>query len=209
MTANNVLNNDRFEYSGGSLDSGIENHAQLAFSGAGVRTVTGSVTNVGETTYIQENVDVVPAVVVYQETKNGVVSLADGTRVSIDGDLTLGALGTLDIELGNSFFGFGNLTPWIDVGGIASIGGILDLTDISGWLPVDGDSWTILGASMVSDVFDAVLYPTIPNWSWDLMYGTDKIVLTGQTSPVPIPPAVWLFGSGLLGLVGIARRRRS
>ncbi len=27
-------------------------------------------------------------------------------------------------------------------------------------------------------------------------------------SPVPVPAAVWLFGSGLLGLVGIARRRR-
>ena len=24
---------------------------------------------------------------------------------------------------------------------------------------------------------------------------------------VPVPPAVWLFGSGLLGLVGIARRK--
>jgi hypothetical protein len=24
---------------------------------------------------------------------------------------------------------------------------------------------------------------------------------------VPVPPAVWLFGSGLLGLVGVARRR--
>jgi len=28
-------------------------------------------------------------------------------------------------------------------------------------------------------------------------------------SPVPIPPAVWLFGSGLLGLVGIARRKKA
>ena len=25
---------------------------------------------------------------------------------------------------------------------------------------------------------------------------------------VPVPAAVWLFGSGLLGLVGVARRRR-
>ena len=29
------------------------------------------------------------------------------------------------------------------------------------------------------------------------------------TTPVPIPPAVWLLSSGLLGLVGVARRRRS
>ena len=33
----------------------------------------------------------------------------------------------------------------------------------------------------------------------------DDVSLTA----VPVPAAVWLFGSGLLGLVGIARRRRS
>ena len=27
-------------------------------------------------------------------------------------------------------------------------------------------------------------------------------------APIPVPAAVWLFGSGLLGLVGVARRRR-
>lgn len=32
---------------------------------------------------------------------------------------------------------------------------------------------------------------------------------SGSITAVPVPPAVWLFGSGLLGLVGIARRRRS
>ena len=26
---------------------------------------------------------------------------------------------------------------------------------------------------------------------------------------VPVPPAVWLFGSGLLGVVGIARRKKA
>lgn len=30
-----------------------------------------------------------------------------------------------------------------------------------------------------------------------------------STSPVPVPAAVWLFGSGLLGLVGVARRRKA
>lgn len=32
--------------------------------------------------------------------------------------------------------------------------------------------------------------------------------LTG-TTVVPIPPALWLFGSGLLGLIGIARRKKA
>jgi hypothetical protein len=32
---------------------------------------------------------------------------------------------------------------------------------------------------------------------------------TGGDTFVPVPAAVWLFGSGLLGLVGVARRKRS
>lgn len=31
----------------------------------------------------------------------------------------------------------------------------------------------------------------------------------GQTPEVPVPAAVWLFGSGLLGLAGLARSRKS
>lgn len=31
---------------------------------------------------------------------------------------------------------------------------------------------------------------------------------SGETAAVPIPAAAWLFGSGLLGLLGISRRRR-
>ena len=31
---------------------------------------------------------------------------------------------------------------------------------------------------------------------------------TGNLTQVPVPAAVWLMGSGLLGLVGVARRRR-
>ena len=34
--------------------------------------------------------------------------------------------------------------------------------------------------------------------------GTDAC----QVAAVPVPAAVWLFGSGLLGLVGIARRKK-
>ena len=36
-----------------------------------------------------------------------------------------------------------------------------------------------------------------------------ELHLQGTVNAVPVPAAVWLFGSGLLGLVGIARRRKA
>lgn len=42
--------------------------------------------------------------------------------------------------------------------------------------------------------------------SWDL--GTTQLVVDASVvNPIPVPAAVWLFGSGLIGLVGIARRK--
>jgi hypothetical protein len=34
-------------------------------------------------------------------------------------------------------------------------------------------------------------------------------VRDGDVGPVPIPAAVWLFGSGLLGLIAVARRKKT
>ncbi len=36
-----------------------------------------------------------------------------------------------------------------------------------------------------------------------------QLHLEGVVAAVPVPAAIWLFGSGLLGLVGVARRRRA
>ena len=43
-----------------------------------------------------------------------------------------------------------------------------------------------------------------PNGFDNLKY---ELYLTGTVSTVPVPAAVWLFGSGLLGLIGVARRK--
>lgn len=43
-------------------------------------------------------------------------------------------------------------------------------------------------------------------WIQKKAVGSQIIV---STSPIPVPAAVWLFGSGLLGLVGLARRKKA
>jgi hypothetical protein len=42
------------------------------------------------------------------------------------------------------------------------------------------------------------------NWEWD---DSDRPLV--GVSAIPVPAAAWLFGSGLLGLIGVARRKRA
>lgn len=57
-----------------------------------------------------------------------------------------------------------------------------------------------------SDRFDSA-------WVYDASFQLNNTLnslyaLSSPITVIPIPPAVWLFGSGLLGLIGIARRRK-
>ena len=54
---------------------------------------------------------------------------------------------------------------------------------------------------------------TAGTWEFDLRgfgesFGANEYSFNLVASAVPIPAAVWLFGSGLLGLVGMARRKK-
>ncbi len=53
-------------------------------------------------------------------------------------------------------------------------------------------------------------YPTNPliHLVHDVVYGHHPLVNTNpDVSPVPLPAAVWLFGAGLIGMIGVARRK--
>jgi hypothetical protein len=76
--------------------------------------------------------------------------------------------------------------------------------------PVDNASGTSLeGLGIMTDgnMSDLVLaYNDNALGTGDADY--DDMLVRAEFSAVPIPAAVWLFGSGLLGLIGIGRRRK-
>ena len=74
--------------------------------------------------------------------------------------------------------------------------GVTTSTDISNW-----------NSSMLSFDDDTIWINFINPYATSLLDGSIVLTLDYGISNVPIPPALWLFGSGLLGLVGIARRK--
>ena len=74
-------------------------------------------------------------------------------------------------------------------------------TPITGALGTDMNLYAVTpngSSAAAGQVYTAGLFTVLAN-------GTLEQV--GNTSPVPLPAAVWLLGSGLLGLLGVGRRR--
>ena len=75
----------------------------------------------------------------------------------------------------------------------------------------DGDNADELFGTGVMKIGDGSADDT--PWYWELSANTlqvgEQVVFSfsATSSPVPVPAAAWLFGSGLIGLVGVARRR--
>jgi choice-of-anchor C domain-containing protein len=67
-----------------------------------------------------------------------------------------------------------------------------------GWTPM---SWLFVADDSSATLQFLSLTTTIQGWGPAL----DNV----SVNPVPVPPAVWLFGSGVLGMIGIARRKKA
>ena len=101
-----------------------------------------------------------------------------------------GKLGTYSLPMGA---GPVTTTTW----NTTNIGTPVLGTNPSGTLPLTDDG--IGGSPMAAGPFTGF------NANFDIIgLHLDSI----ETTVIPVPAAVWLFGSGLVGLVGVARRRR-
>lgn len=92
--------------------------------------------------------------------------------------------------------------------GAGGISGTIVITD--NWNANNFDQGGAFTGTTVGDefsgTFDIAWTSLIVGGAFDGQTGT--YAATGTYSAVPVPAAVWLFGSGLVGLVGVARRRR-
>ena len=119
---------------------------------------------------------------------------------------------TVDVNADYIYIGFSNAIPWDDSEAFNGVE-IYNLNDDSGFplsdvsVDTNDPGWTSSQISFSDDAIwldfglsvDAILsqgHPIPPPWYWiDL-----------QFAPVPIPGAVWLLGSGLIGIVGVRKK---
>jgi len=74
---------------------------------------------------------------------------------------------------------------------------------------LDGDGDGIKGNAMVNGPFPGFSMALDGMWVGMDLYGLWEPPQPYHPSPVPVPAAMWLFGSGLIGLVGFARRKKA
>lgn len=111
------------------------------------------------------------------------------------GDITTVTFGTIGIINNGSF----SLAAFAPVNNVLDIGGYqLDLTSMS-ITDQTASLLTLSGTGFLSNGANSA------NTIWTFSGGTSDYSMT--ITAVPVPAAVWLFGSGLIGLVAVARRK--
>jgi hypothetical protein len=136
-----------------------------------------------------------------------------GAITGTNGQVTTQNLATERFQIGAGALGFGGTVTGANVpttGGSAELQAVFlivessndlltsqNATDAANALVNNLAGWDVRTDRQIRLSF---IDPNAPNVPIEVDY---------QLTAVPVPPAVWLFGSGLLGLVGIARRKKA
>ena len=156
----------------------------------------------------------------FSRTNTSAIGLA-----TVNGDYNLFSAGTLELELmgtnpGNEFDQL-IVNGSVGLNADSGTGGLLDV--ILDFSPSVGDGFLIVnndGTDLVNGTFlglmEGATFDEIfgaERFTFEITYlggtGNDIVLNVASASTIPLPPAVWLFGSGLLGLIGISRRKRA
>ena len=132
-----------------------------------------------------------------------------GESVPIDWD-TSGAIPTIGITRitvnSSAIFGIWEAsfsTPYTV--GLIPLG--IDTELASSLASPQGDIYDSLAGAAGNPVMTAVATATPPEMTQFLNGSFGEFIFSAAVAPVPLPAAVWLFGAGLIALVGIARRK--
>lgn len=144
------------------------------------------------------------------------LAIFDDSEAVSPGGAIVSSTGSLDVVMQGPFFTFAGPA----YGGIINFAGAVGP---GGAYQASNDASTVFNFTGPNDNFivgistdnGASWYADIgsspgPANSQQLSFAVENgtfVVDVGKVPAVPVPAAVWLFGSGLLGMVGIARRR--
>lgn len=182
-----------------NTNGGLVNEGLISLVGQKA-TINGNVTNNGHLTGFYSGNSVSPP------TPNG----WQPYDLQINGNLVLGSGGTLGIDIKGN-----NQNDLIHVSGDLTLAGGLSLYDATpGYDPLGKSFKIITAGNFVGGSFDDPIklfgFPPglVASWFSDSTNQGDNVWVTFTSAPVPLPPALWLFGSALsaLGVFGRGRK---
>lgn len=121
--------------------------------------------------------------------------------ITVDGDYSQLPGGKLVIEIGGLTRGAD--FDVLEVSGTAAVGGTLEVVLINGFVPQLADDFQFLLAGSIEGGFNSLILPIFDGRTFALDLPSGSLAVEA----VPLPPALWLLVSAMLGLIGIGRRR--
>ncbi|MHB9078475.1 MAG: PEP-CTERM sorting domain-containing protein [Pirellulaceae bacterium] len=136
---------------------------------------------------------------------NGVITPGQSPgKLTVLGDYQQLADGLLKIELAG--YTFGTEFDLLEVGGMATLGGTLEISLLGGFQPTPTDTFDFLTAGSIEGTFDKLLFG---GGTVDVNYLTSGVRLSNfHLSEVPEPSSMVLLVMGLLGMLAYTRHRR-
>ena len=129
--------------------------------------------------------------------------------LEILGSFSQGASGVLDLEIGGLLAG-GEYDQLLLSSGTGTLNGTLRLSFVDGFAPKTNDNFFLIDGSVVDNFAAVEIFGLKPGFQFQTQVDASGFLLTALNDGVlvPEPDTLFLLACGLLGLYGVALRRR-